>query len=269
MGSAGGGGDGSHTSRVPGMAAALALMLRPLPLGHRGCVTSTPCPAGFQGQALSASFLEKCPQTVLECLSVSSRRPAQGLRRGWQEGWRVTPGGAGRSQEKHLPSLPPICPEPHRLAWHRGASGTTAKHGRQRELGQLCQGAQLPRAQGRACLGGEQPCLGASKTKPCWAARAKAVAGTLRTSRLRGGGVRRAHGERCQSRCSAAPPSVRPMVSAGRSRQAQRAKGTGTHDLDWGHQSGGTPLPLQGLWAGSCPMRRVEQQMSIQKEGAA
>lgn len=123
-------------------------MLRPLPLGYHGCVTSAPCSAGFQGQALSGSFLEKCPQTVLECLSVSSRRPAQGLRWGWEAGWKVTPGGAGRSQEKHLPSLPPICPDPHSLAWHRGAGGTTAKHGRQRKLRQLCQGAQLPRAQG-------------------------------------------------------------------------------------------------------------------------
>lgn len=186
---------------------------------------------------------------------------AGGLEGDTWRGWEI-PREASSFPPSHLPRAPPTGLAP-RCQWDH--SQTWPSEGAR---------AAVPRSPaaegtGASCLGGEQPCLGASKTKPCWAARAKAVAGTLRTSRLPGGGVRRAHGERCQSRCSAAPPSVRPMVSAGRSRQAQRAKGTGTHDLDWGHQSGGTPLPLQGLWAGSCPMRRVEQQMSIQKEGAA
>lgn len=186
---------------------------------------------------------------------------AGGLEGDTWRGWEI-PREASSFPPSHLPRAPPTGLAP-RCQWDH--SQTWPSEGAR---------AAVPRSPaaegtGASCLGGEQPCLGASKTKPCWAARAQAVAGTLRTSRLPGGGVRRAHGERCQSRCSAAPPSVRPMVSAGRSRQAQRAKGTGTHDLDWGHQSRGTPLPLQGLWAGSCPMRRVEQQMSIQKEGAA
>lgn len=186
---------------------------------------------------------------------------AGGLEGDTWRGWEI-PREASSFPPSHLPRAPPTGLAP-RCQWDH--SQTWPSEGAR---------AAVPRSPaaegtGASCLGGEQPCLGASKTKPCWAARAKAVAGTLRTSRLPGGGVRRAHGERCQSRCSAAPPSVRPMVSAGRSRQAQRAKGTGTHDLDWGHQSRGTPLPLQGLWAGSCPMRRVEQQMSIQKEDAA
>lgn len=54
----------------------------------------------------------------------------------------MTPGGAGRSQEKHLTSLPPICPEPYSLTWHRSAcvqaGGTTAKRGHQRERRRLC-----------------------------------------------------------------------------------------------------------------------------------
>lgn len=50
------------------------------------------------------------------------------------------------------------------------------------------------------------------------------------------------------------PSWVRPMVKVGGSRQAHWAKGTGMHDLGWGHRTRGTPLPLQGLWAGWCPM---------------
>lgn len=66
--------------------------------------------------------------------------------------------------------------------------GTTAKRGHQRELGCLCQGAQLPRAQGQAAWVGRSCAWGAPRTKPCWAERAKAVGEAMQTSRLPGGG---------------------------------------------------------------------------------
>lgn len=63
------------TPRVSCMAAPLALMLRPLLLDSCDYITSTPCPAGSQGQVLSALFLERCPQTVLECLFLLTGQP--------------------------------------------------------------------------------------------------------------------------------------------------------------------------------------------------
>lgn len=57
------------------MAAPLALMLRPLLLDSCDSITSTPCPAGSQDQVLSALFLERCPQTVLECLFLLAGQP--------------------------------------------------------------------------------------------------------------------------------------------------------------------------------------------------
>lgn len=117
-------------------------------------------------------------------------------------GWEI-PREASSFPPSHLPRAPPTGLAP-RCQWDH--SQTWPSEGAR---------AAVPRSPaaegtGASCLGGEQPCLGASKTKPCWAARAKAVAGTLRTSRLPGGGVRRAHGER-----GAVPVSVLGRPSLG------------------------------------------------------
>lgn len=55
------------TPRGWGTAAPLALVFRPLLLRSCGRIASTLLLAGSQGQVLATSFLERCPQTVLEC----------------------------------------------------------------------------------------------------------------------------------------------------------------------------------------------------------
>lgn len=166
------------------MAAPLALALRRLPLGPRGCVTATPHPAGSQGRVLSASVFGRHPQTVLECLFLLAGHPGD-TGGGWEEGWRTTPGGVGWSQEKRLyfpPAHLPRVPEPAR---RRSAcvqtGGTAAKRARQRERGWRCQGTQLLRAWGRAAGVGGSRAGGDPKTKRRWAESARAAEEAVRT----------------------------------------------------------------------------------------